>query len=88
MDAVTVDPIVLGGIVLVALSIGVLIGATSGYWAASKDLDAEREKARRAGFDAGIETAWTVMPVAARDVVRDNLRALELRADDEQVSER
>lgn len=81
----TIDPIVLGGIALVALCVGVLIGAAVGYFTASKDLDEERAKARRAGFDRGVEAAWTAMPTQARDAVRDGLRALELRADEEQA---
>lgn len=87
MDAVTlvVDPIQIAGAALVVLSIGVLIGAASGYFAASKDLDEERAKARRAGFDRGVEAAWTAMPAKARDAVRDELHALEIRADDEQA---
>ena len=87
MDAVTlvVDPIQIAGAALAVLCVGVLVGAAVGYLTAATDLDKERAKARRVGFDRGIEAAWTAMPLRARDVVRQELHALEIRADDEQA---
>lgn len=72
-----IDWTLIGGI-LAAVAIALLLGATMGYYAASTDLEAERLKAREAGFQSGIESAWDLIGPNARRLAHVNLAMQEV----------
>jgi len=63
-------------------AIALLAGAALGFFSASTDLDKERKTARDAGFQSGIETAWSLIGSDARRLAAVTLgdRRADLRA--------
>ncbi|QDP45493.1 hypothetical protein SEA_FUZZBUSTER_9 [Microbacterium phage FuzzBuster] len=79
------------GVLLAVGAVALLAGAGLGYFTASRDLDAERAKARQAGRDEAFAEMGVVSTERARanalalfdqDAPTDAAKAIELRGDD------
>ncbi len=76
------------GAILAIAAVCLLLGAALGYYTAATDLEAEKAKAakaaRAAGFDAGIETAWSLIGTDGRALYRNRTGRTAMHADEDQ----
>lgn len=70
MDAIVIDAVSAIGILAVAVGLSLLVGSAIGYYSASSDAENRIARARRAGFDSGVNAA-----LASRRIEEGRLRA-------------